>query len=310
MPPRASPARILATTAQSICAAACASRRPDGFADYEETSPPAVVGNTIVVGSGIADNDAVRMPSGEVRGFDAVTGKLKWTWDPIPQDPKAPGAETWKNGSAERTGAANAWSVIVADPERELVFVPTGSSSPDYYGGERLGDNLFANSIVALRADTGERVWHFQTVHHDLWDYDVASPPVLFDVRREGETIPAVGVGSKSGNFFILNRETGEPIFGVEERPVPKTDVAGGKLRRPRSRFPSRRRRWLQTLKPTRSGVPTVRGPTWCRERIAQAPFRRGFHAAASLRGSLILPGNVGGMAWGGAAYDPATVCC
>jgi len=109
------------------------------------------------------------MPSGEVRGFDAVTGKLKWTFDPIPQDPKAVGADTWKNDSARKTGAANAWSVIAADPARNLVFVPTGSPSPDYYGGERLGDNLFADSLVALRAGTGERVWHFQLVHHDLW---------------------------------------------------------------------------------------------------------------------------------------------
>src|SRR4029079_5264562 len=133
----------------------------------------------------------------------------------------------WKNDSASRTGAANAWSVIVADPERNLIFVPTGSASPDYYGGELLGDNLYANSVTALRAETGERVWSFQTVHHDLWDYDVASPPVLFDVHRDGKTIPAVGVGSKTGRFFILDRTTGQPIFGVEERPVPKSDVPG-----------------------------------------------------------------------------------
>src|SRR5581483_792039 len=192
---------------------------PRGFADYEETSPPAVIGNTLVVGSGIADNGATDMPSGEVRGFDAKTGRMKWSWDPIPQDPHAVGADTWKNGSAARTGAANAWSVIAVDPERNLVFIPAGSASPDYYGGERVGDNLFANSVVALRADTGERVWHFQTVHHDLWDYDIATPPLLFDMHRNGKTIPAVAIGSKTGNLFILNRETGVPVFGVEERP-------------------------------------------------------------------------------------------
>jgi Glucose dehydrogenase len=219
---------------------------PRYFSAYEETSPPAIVGNTVVVGSGVADNGSVGQPSGEVRGFDAVTGKLRWTWHPIPQDPKAVGADTWKNGSAERTGAANAWSIIAVDPERNLVFVPTGSASPDYYGGERLGDNLFANSLVALRGDTGQRVWHFQTVHHDLWDYDVASPPVLFDVHRNGKTIPAIGVGSKSGNFFILNRETGKPVFGVEERPgASRSDVAGEVARR-RSRSRLRRIRWLR----------------------------------------------------------------
>ena len=171
-----------------------------------------------------------------MRGFDAVTGKLKWTWDPIPQDPKPRRREL-----EERQRAAHRRRQrLVGDrrrPRARAGLRPTGSPSPDYYGGERLGDNRYANSIVALRADTGEVVWSFQTVHHDLWDYDVASPPVLFDVHRAGKTIPAVGVGSKSGNFFILNRETGEPIFGVEERPVPKSDVAGESLR-PRSRSP------------------------------------------------------------------------
>ena len=107
-----------------------------------------------------------------MRAYDAITGRKKWTWDPIPQDPKAPGADTWKDGSAKKTGAANAWSVIVSDPALGLVFIPTGSASPDYYGGERKGWNLFANSVVALHADTGEMAWYFQTVHHDLWDYD------------------------------------------------------------------------------------------------------------------------------------------
>ena len=163
-----------------------------------------------------------------MRGFDAITGKLQWTWDPIPQDPAAVGAEHVEERQRARARArANAWSVIVADPARNLVFVPTGSPSPDYYGGERLGDNLFANSVVALRADTGERVWHFQTVHHDLWDYDVASPPILFDWRNDGKTIAAVGVASKTGNLFILDRETGRPLIPVEERPVPKSDVPG-----------------------------------------------------------------------------------
>ena len=275
------------------------------FADYEETSPPAIVGNTIVTGSGIADNGSVSQPSGEVRGFDAVTGKLKWSWDPIPQDSKAQGAETWKNGSAQRTGAANAWSVIAADAERNLVFVPTGSASPDYYGGERLGDNLFANSIVALRADTGQPVWHFQTVHHDLWDYDVASPPVLFDVRRNGRTIPAIGVGSKTGNFFILNRVTGEPVFGVEERPVPKSDVPG-EAASPTQPFPvAPRPLSRQSVNPDE-----IQGPEsdrkWCREEIAKLRSE-GIFTPPSVAGSLLIPGNIGGMAWGGAAFDPGS---
>ncbi len=200
---------------------------PTGFADYQVTSPPAVIGNTIVVGSAIQDGATTAEPSGEVRAFDAITGALKWRWDPIPQDASAVGADTWKSGSATRTGAANVWSVIVADPARNLVFVPTSSPSPDYYGGERLGDNLFSDSVVALRADTGARVWHFQTVHHDLWDYDVASPPILFDWRKDGRTVAAVGVASKTGHLFVLDRETGSPLIPVEERAVPKSDVPG-----------------------------------------------------------------------------------
>ncbi|MBZ5622906.1 MAG: pyrroloquinoline quinone-dependent dehydrogenase [Acidobacteriia bacterium] len=274
---------------------------PRGFADYEETSPPAIVGNTVIVGSGVADNGAVDMPSGEVRGFDAVSGKLKWTWHPIPQDPQAPGADTWKNGSARRTGAANAWSVIAADPTRNLVFVPTGSPSPDYYGGERLGDNLFANSLVALRASTGERIWHFQTVHHDLWDYDVASPPILFDVHRNGQTIAAVGVGSKDGNFFILNRDTGKPIFGVEERPVPKSDVEW-EVSSPTQPFPLAPPP-LSPQKLTEAWGPDEASRKWCQEEIGKLRSD-GVFTPPSLRGSFIIPGNIGGMAWGGAAYD------
>ncbi len=262
---------------------------PKRYADYEETSPPAVVGNTVVVGSGIADNNKTDQPSGEVRGFDTRTGKLKWTWDPLAQLPK--------------TGAGNAWSIIVADPARNLVFVPTGSASPDYYGGERPGDNRYANSVVALRADTGKLVWGFQTVHHDLWDYDVASPPVLFDVHRGGRTIAAVGVGSKTGNFFILDRQSGKPIFGVEERPVPKSDVPGETASATQP-FPVA----PPPLTPQRLDPAKIQGPEadrrWCTEHIAGLRSE-GIFTPPSIRGSLMVPGNVGGMAWGGAAYDP-----
>jgi quinoprotein glucose dehydrogenase len=277
---------------------------PHWFSDYEETSPPAIVGNTIVIGSAVADNGSTAQASGEVRGFDAVTGKLKWTWDPIPQDPHAVGADTWKNGSAPRTGAANAWSVIASDPARNLVFVPTGSPSPDYYGGERLGDNLFADSVIALRADTGERVWHFQTVHHDLWDFDVATPPLLFDMHRNGAVLPAIAIGSKTGNLFLLNRETGRPIFGVEERPVPQTDVPG-ETTSPTQPFP---------LKPAPITIQKMTADDawgiddadrkWCHDEISK--LRTGpIFTPPSLQGTLSMPGNVGGQNWGGMAYDP-----
>lgn len=261
------------------------------FADYEETSPPAIAGNTVIVGSGIADNNRVDEPSGEVRGYDAGTGKLKWSWDPMPQHPK--------------TGAANAWSVIAADLRRKLVFVPTGSASPDYYGGERADDNHWANSLVALNADTGKLVWAFQTVHHDLWDYDVASPPVLFDVHRNGKTIAAVGVGSKTGHFFILNRDTGKPVFGVEERPVPQSDVPGEKSS-PTQPFPI----MPKPMALSRVNPNDIQGPPadrkWCIDHIAGLRSE-GIFTPPSLKGSYVIPGNVGGMAWGGAAYDPAS---
>jgi quinoprotein glucose dehydrogenase len=290
---------------------------PHWYSDYEETSPPAIVDNTIVIGSAVADNGSTAQASGEVRAFDAVTGKLKWSWDPIPQDPHALGADTWKNGSAARTGAANAWSVIAADPARNLVFVPTGSASPDYYGGERLGNNLFADSVVALRADTGERVWHFQTVHHDLWDFDVATPPLLFDLHRNGsgaqtafgaggarsDVIPAIAIGSKTGNLFILNRENGQPVFGVEERPVPKSDVPGEETA-PTQPFP---------LKPAPVSVQKMTvddawgideaDRKWCHDEISK--LRTGpIFTPPSLQGTLSMPGNVGGQNWGGMAYD------
>jgi len=272
------------------------------FQDYEETSPPAIVGSTVVLGSGIADNNATDMPSGEVRGFDAATGKLKWSWDPVPQALKARGAETWKMGSAQHTGAANAWSILAADPERNLVFVPTGSPSPDYYGGERLGDNLFANSLVALRADTGELVWHFQTVHHDLWDYDVACPPILFDVHRNGRTIAAVAAGSKDGNYFILNRETGKPIFGVEERRVPRSDVAG-EASSPTQPFPVAPKPLAPQQKVEPWGA-SEEDRNFCRKEISELR-NEGAFTPPSIRGSMVIPGNIGGVAWGGAALDP-----
>lgn len=277
---------------------------PHYYSDYEETSPPAVIGNTLVVGSAVADNGSVNQASGEVRAFDVITGKRKWTWDPIPQDPRAPAANTWKEGEAHRTGAANAWSVIAADPARNLVFVPTGSASPDYFGGDRLGNNLFADSVTALRADTGAMVWSFQTVHHNLWDYDVATPPLLFDIHRNGATIPAIAIGSKTGNIFILNRETGKPIFGVEERPVPKSDVPGETTAATQP-FPVKPAPITsQTISAADAWGIDDADRNWCRAEMDK--LRTGsIFTPPSIQGTLQVPGNIGGQNWGGFAYDP-----
>src|ERR1700720_2583234 len=183
--------------------------------DYQVTSAPAIYKDLVITGSSEGDNRAVTLERGIVRAFDVRTGKLRWTWDPI-----AP----WAYQSTPRTGAGNAWSTLSVDALRDLVFIPTGSASPDYYGGLRKGDNKWANSVVALRASTGEFVWGFQVVHHDLWDYDVAPQPTLFTWK---DGTPAVVVNTKIGHFFVLNRLTGAPLLPVEERAVPKSDIPG-----------------------------------------------------------------------------------
>jgi quinoprotein glucose dehydrogenase len=275
---------------------------PEGFADYQVTSPPAVIGNTIVVGSSISDGTDKRHPSGEVRGYDAMTGALRWSWDPVPQD-RAAGADSWEPGSAARMGNSNAWSVIAADAERNLVYVPTSSPTHDYYGGEREGANLFTDSLVALRADTGARVWHFQTVHHDLWDYDVAAPPLLFDWRKDGRTVAAVAVASKTGHLYILDRETGRPLLPIEERAVPPSTVPGESAA-PTQPFPSAPASLARTSLPAAEAWgASEEDRAWCRSTIA-ALRSEGIFTPPSLQGTLVIPGNIGGVAWGGMAYD------
>jgi quinoprotein glucose dehydrogenase len=277
---------------------------PHENSDYEESSPPAIIGNSIVVGSAVADNGYTDEASGEVRAFDVKSGKLRWTWHPIPQSATDPAFKTWKDDSARRTGAANAWSVIAADPQRNLIFVPTSSPSPDYFGGQRKGDNLYANSVVALKADTGELVWHFQTVHHDLWDYDVATPPLLFDIEKDGASVPAIAIGSKTGNLFILNRTNGKPLFGVEERPVAKSDVTGEESS-PTQPFPVKPAAvTAQHMTADDAWGIDEKDRAWCRDEISH--LRTGsIFTPPSLQGTLMLPGNIGGQNWGGMAYDP-----
>ena len=278
---------------------------PFETAEYEVTSPPAVVGGLLVIGSAVADNTRIDAASGEVRAFDARTGALRWSWDPVPQNPTDPAYATWVGARAHATGAANAWSVIAADTARGLVFVPTGSPSPDYYGGERRGDNRYANSIVALRAATGEVVWHFQTVHHDLWDYDNASPPALTTIRVGRRDVDVVVQATKTGMLYVLDRVSGAPVFPVEERPVPASTVAGEEAARTQP-FTTR----TPPLSPHSLRPDDVWGATPAdREACLAAitPLRNeGIFTPPSLEGTLVIPSNIGGAHWGGVAIDPA----
>jgi len=212
---------------------------PTGFADYAVTSPPAVVGDAVVVGSAVADGTAKPHPSGEERAFHAVTGDLLWSWDPVPQQPNAVGAGSWASG----VGGANAWSVIAADLSRNLAYVPTSSPSHDYFGDERLGDNLFSDTVVALRADTGERVWHFQTVHHDLWTTPWHRRPSSSTGAATGVIVPAIAIASKTGHVFVLDRRSGQPLIPSRSGRCPRATWPAKSPRR-RSRFRPHLRRW------------------------------------------------------------------
>ena len=267
---------------------------------YHMTSPPAVIDDIVVVGSSIDDNGRADQPSGVVRAFDARSGALRWSWDPIPPNTKESAGQT----KAWTTGAANAWSILAVDPERHLVFVPTGSASPDYYGGLRPGDDKWADSVVALRARDGQLAWGFQLVHHDLWDYDSASPPLLATLPHDGKSVPVVIQGNKTGFLFVLNRDDGKPVFPVEERPVPKSDVPG-ELTSPTQPFPLA----PPALAPQRVSADDAWGITpderdACRKEL-QGLRNEGIFTPPGLNGSLAIPGNVGGMTWSGYAFDP-----
>jgi quinoprotein glucose dehydrogenase len=257
--------------------------------EFEITSPPAVVNGVVVVGSAIGDNRRVDSERGTVRGFDARTGAERWAWNPLPE--------------GRVTGAANAWSAISADPSTDLLFVPTGSASPDFFGGQRPGDDLFANSVVALRASTGRVVWHFQVVHHDLWDYDVASQPLLTTVKRDGKEVPAVVVNTKMGHVFVLDRATGKPLFPVEEREVPKSDVEGENPSRTQPFPVLPPPLYSQTFSADQAFGANDAERDACKQLISGLRYE-GIFTPPTLKGTMIFPGYIGGVNWGSAAAD------
>ena len=259
--------------------------------EYEETSPPAIIDDLVVVGSAIADNDRVDSPSGLVRAFDGRTGELRWKWESLP-------------ATLAPTGAGNVWSMISVDAERNLVFVPTGAPSPDYHGAKRPGDDKWANSVVALRGKDGRFVWGFQLVHHDLWDYDTASQPLLATLHRNGSDVPVVIQGNKTGNLFVLDRETGVPVFKVEERAVPQSDADEERTSRTQP-FPVAPPPLVrQQLSADEAWGTNDAERNACRERL-QRLRSNGIFTPPSVQGTAAIPGNLGGMNWSSGAFDP-----
>lgn len=271
---------------------------------YSVTSAPAIYKNLVITGAMVPEYPS-HGPSGQVRAFDVRTGKIIWTFHTIPR-PGESGHETWEGDSwKDRTGA-NVWSTMSVDSQRGLIFLPVGSASYDFYGADRKGANLFANSLVALNAATGKLVWHFQMVHHDIWDYDMPAQPVLISVKRDGKSIPAVAQVTKMGFVFILDRRNGRPLFPVEERPVPRSEVPG------ESSWPTQ----PIPLKP-----PALVRQSFSEEDISDVtPETKKyctdfFHSMVGgkmytpygLNLTLIAPGTLGGGNWSGGSYDEAT---
>jgi quinoprotein glucose dehydrogenase len=269
------------------------------------TSAPVVLNGLVITGVTILDNQRTGGPRGTVFAFDARTGAPRWTFDPIPRRPDDPAAATWLDGSAARAGSANVWSTMVVDEARDLVFLPVSSPSPDFWGGDRKGDNLYSGSLVVLRGATGEIVWHYQLVRHDIWDFDVSSPPMLIDIRKDGRVIPAVVQNTKQGFVFVFERETGRPVFPIEERPIPQWRLPGEWLPATQP-WPTRPAPLARTeLKPEDAWGFTFWDRAKCRDKIAAVRNHGMFTAPDTGNGTLILPGNAGGMNWGGPAYDP-----
>jgi len=280
--------------------AGVAEKFPD--AEYAVTSSPAIYKDLVITGAAVPEYPAIG-PSGAVRAFDVRTGKLVWTFHTVP-GPGEAGHETWeKEAWKERTGA-NVWSTMSVDVERDLVFLPVGSPSYDFYGGDRKGQGLFANSLVALQASTGKLAWYFQMVHHDLWDYDMPAQPALITVRRNGKSVPAVAQVTKMGFVFIFDRLTGKPLFPVEERPVPQSDVPG-EAAWPTQPFPSKPPALVrQALNETDITAVTPESHDYCAE-LFRSLETRGMYTPYGRKQTLVVPGTLGGATWSGGSFDP-----
>jgi len=272
--------------------------------EYSVTSPPAIYQDLVITGAAVPEYPS-KGPSGSVRAFDVRTGKLVWTFRTIPQPGEA-GHETWQEDAwKDRTGA-NVWSIMSVDSEHGLVFLPVGSASYDFYGADRKGMDLFSNSLVALDAATGKPRWYFQMVHHDIWDYDMPAQPVLITLRRDGREIPAVAQVTKMGFVFILDRLTGKPLFPVEERNVPESNVPG-EAAWPTQPFPLRPPPLVrQSFSEADVSDVTKESHQYCTE-LAHSLQTRGMFTPYGLELTLVMPGTLGGGNWSGASFDRAS---
>ena len=273
-------------------------------AEYSVTSPPAIYQDLVITGAAVPEYPA-KGPSGDVRAFDVRSGKLVWTFHTIPRTGEL-GHESWEGDAWKQRTGVNVWSMMSVDAERGLVFLPIGSASYDFYGADRKGMDLFSNCLVALDAATGKLVWHYQMVHHDVWDYDMPAQPVLISVRRDGHDIPAVAQLTKMGFVFILDRLTGKPLFPVEERPVPKSDVPG-ETTWPTQPFPVKPPPLVrQSFSESDISTVTPESSRYCAQ-LFHSLESHGMYTPYGRKMTLVVPGTLGGANWSGASFDSAS---
>jgi quinoprotein glucose dehydrogenase len=281
-------------------------RRPVEPDYYTMTSPPVIVRDVIVVGSSVLDWWGERpSPVGDVRGFDIGSGKLKWTFHTVAQG-EEPGAETWKNDSWKEAGNANVWAPMSADEELGYVYLPVSTPTNDYYGGHRPGDGLYGESLVCLDVTTGRKVWHYQLVHHGLWDYDPPTAPNLIDITVDGKPLKAVAQVTKQAFTYVFDRVTGKPVWPIEEQPVPASSVPGEQASKTQP-IPSRPAPFdIQSATDDNliDLTPEIHQEAI---KIARDYDRGGVFTPPSERGTIAVPGNAGGASWSGAAVDPET---
>jgi quinoprotein glucose dehydrogenase len=270
------------------------------------TSPGIIYKDLIIMGSRV-DEGAAAAP-GHIRAYDVRTGKRSWIFHTIPHPGEA-GYETWDDTAAyKHIGGANAWSGFSLDEKRGIVFVPTGSASFDFYGGKRTGNNLFADCLVALDASSGKRIWHFQSIHHDVWDRDLSSPPALVTVTQNGNKTDAVALSTKTGFIFLFERETGKPIYNIEERPVPPESELDGEKISPTQPFPVKPAPFVRQIFTEKDINPLLPDSSYQDIKKRLASYKTGhIYNPPSKQGTVVFPGFDGGGEWGGPSFDPST---